>query len=423
VAIAAGLAEAGLVTVGTREYSVRQGADREAMLANLQGIRIALGFGGVAVGVLFGLAAGYDSVMLAGVALTGVGVVLAAVQATVGIPLAAGLRWGSMTALELLRQVAQVIGFLALVAAGASLLPFFVVPIPVGLIVLVATVVLVRRAAPPVMPAFDRERWGGLLKLVAPYAAATAVGSVYVYVAAVLMELVATPDEVGWFAASFRVFIVLGGIPALLVGAFLPILARAAKSDRERHAYGTERLITTSIIGGVWLALMTALLAKLAIDVVAGSDFAESVPVLRIQAIALLASFLLAAATQVLITDERYRALLVVSTGALLISAVLTLALAPGTGAQGAAIASVLGESLAAVLAVWFVVRTQPELHIPWGTVAKVALAAAAAGALALLPVPAVAIAVLATIVYGGVLLLLRAVPGELLDLVPFLRR
>jgi O-antigen/teichoic acid export membrane protein len=422
VAIAAGLAEAGLLNVGIREYATRHGADRDAMLGNLQGIRIALGGAGVLVGLLFGLLAGYDGTMLAGVALTGAGVVLAAVQATLGIPLSAGLRWTAVTALDVLRQAAHVALILILIAAGAGLLPFFAVTIPVGLLVLLATVLLVRRAA-PVTPRFDRRWWRELSKLVAPYAAATAVGSVYVYVAAVLMELVSNPDEVGWFAASFRVFVVLGGIPLLVVGAVFPILARAARDDQRRHAYATERLVTTAIIGGAWLALMTALLAQLAIDVVAGSKFQPSVDVLRIQSIAVLGSFLVIAATHVLISLARYRDLLVLSGAALVLSAALTLALAPGMGAQGGAIANAGGEGLSALLGLAFLARAEVGLRIPLATIAKVALAVAAGGALTLLGLPQVVTAALATLVFAAVLLALRAVPDELLDAVPRLRR
>jgi O-antigen/teichoic acid export membrane protein len=419
VAIAAGVAEAGMINVGIREYAVREGRDRDAMLSNLQGIRIALGVVGVCVALLFGLAAGYDGTMLAGIALTGAGVLLIAVQATLGIPLSAGLRWSTVTVLDVVRQAGQVGLFLVLVATGAGLLPFFAVGLPVGIVVLLLTIPLVRRVA-PVMPSFDRARWRELLRLVAPYAAATAVGTIYVYVAAVLMELVSTPDEVGYFAASFRIFIVLGGIPLLLVGAVFPILARAARDDRGRHAYATGRLLSTSLIGGAWLALMTALLAELAIDVVAGPKFAESIPVLRIQAAAVFASCLLVASTHVLISLARYREVLILSGAALASSVVLVLALAPGMGAEGAALANVGGEVVAGFLGVAFLVRLEQGLAFPWSTLGKVVLALAPAAALTLIPaLPELVVAGLATIVYGGLLLLLRAVPSELIDALP----
>jgi O-antigen/teichoic acid export membrane protein len=423
VSLTAGVVEAGLVNVGIREYAIRKGDDRRAMLANLQGVRIALGLLGVAIAVVYAVAAGYDHVMLVGAVLTGVGIVLAAVQATLGVPLSASLRWGSITGLDVLRQALQLACVLALVAAGAGLLPFFAISIPVGLIVLAATVPLVR-GPDSVMPAFNRERWVGLLRLVAPYAAATAVTSVYVFVAAVLMELVAPAREVGWFAASFRVFVVIGGIPVLLVGATFPILARAARDDRQRLRYATERVMTTSFIGGLWMGLMVAMLAGLAISVVAGPKFAPSVAVLRIQALAVVGSFMAVAAGHVLISLGRFRELLVVASTALVVSATITLALAPSLGAKGGGIANVAGEGINAFLSTIFLLRAEPGLRIPWATVVKVLVVTAVAAAPALIPgLPAVIDAVIASLLFGALLLALRLVPDELLDLVPLLRR
>jgi O-antigen/teichoic acid export membrane protein len=389
------------------------------MLANLQGIRIALGAAGVALAVLFGLLAGYDGTMLAGIALTGASVVITAFQAALGIPLSTGLRWGAVTALDLVRQAAQVGLFLLLVAVGAGLLPFFAVAIPASLIVLGLTVRLVRGAA-PIRPAFDWARWRELLRLVAPFAAATAVGTLYVYEAAVLMELVSTPQEVGWFAASFRIFTVLSGIPLLLVGAIFPILARASRDDRARHAYAASRLLEAALIGGAWLSLMTALLAPVAIDVVAGPSFGQSVDVLRIQAIAVLSSCVLVAATHVLISLALYRDVLLLSAAALVISGALVLALGGPMGAEGGALANVGGETVGALAGVVFVSRAAHGLGLRWTSPAKVLVGLAPGGALALLTnVPDAAVAVIATVAYALVLWVSGAIPREIVDAVP----
>jgi len=179
----------------------------------------------------------------------------------------------------------------------------------------------------------------------------------------------------------------------------------------------------TALIGGAYLGLMTALLSKLAIDVVAGPKFAESIHVLRIQAGALLASSLVIAAVNVLISLARYREVLILSAAALIVSATLVLTLAPGMGADGAAVANVAGESVSAAVGLFFLSRLERGFHFPWGTLVKVAIALAPASALALVPgVPQIAIAAAATLVYGAVLLALRAVPQELIDAIPRLR-
>src|SRR3954449_6553565 len=131
---------------------------------------------------------------------------------------------------------------------------------------------------------------------------------------------------------------------------------------------------------------MTAVLAEVAIKVVAGPKFAESVPVLRIQAIAVFGSWLVIAATHVLISLARYRDVLVLSAAALIASVVLVLALAPSLGAEGGAYANVGGETVSAIVGVGLLTRAENGLRIPWPTVLKVAVAIAPAAAVALIP-------------------------------------
>ena len=66
-------------------------------------------------------------------------------QGTYTIPLLAALRVGWVTALELPRQTAMVAGIVTLALVGGKLLPFLALPIPVGLLVLAATIPIARR--------------------------------------------------------------------------------------------------------------------------------------------------------------------------------------------------------------------------------------------------------------------------------------
>src|SRR4051812_14892123 len=319
VAIVTGLAELGMISIGVREYSTRHGADRDRMMANLHGIRILMGVGGMGITLVFGLVAGYTGAMLAGLVLMGVAMLLTASQTTLAIPLSAGLRWEWVTAFDLLRQAGQVALFLVLVAAGAGLVPFFTAGIPIGVAVLVLNAVLVRRTA-PLLPRFHRDYWRDLVRLVAPYAASAAVASIYVYAAAVAMSLVASAHEVGLFAASFRVYLVVAGIPSLLAGAAFPILARAARDDHARLAYASERLLATMLIGGLWAGIMTSVLAKVGIAVVAGPSYDDSVRILEVQGIAVFAAFFTVSVGSVLVSLHRYRALIWMTVAALAVS-------------------------------------------------------------------------------------------------------
>ncbi|MGI8632901.1 MAG: polysaccharide biosynthesis C-terminal domain-containing protein [Solirubrobacterales bacterium] len=418
VTIVGGLSEAGMTNIGIREFSTREGAGRDALMRTLLGIRLGLTAVGTVVAVIFSLLAGYDETMVAGVAIGGLGLALTVQQQTYAIPLTAGLRLGWVSGLELIRQAVTVAGIVALVAAGATLLAFFVVPVPAAVAALAVTIVLVR-AHLSLRPSLDGATLRDLAPLILPFAAAAAVGTIYVQLVVVLMSVLSDPLETGYFGAAFRVFTVLGGVPALLVASAYPVLARAARDDHDRLGYALQRLYDVSLIAGGWMAVGTVLGAPVAIAVVAGDGFDPSISVLQIQGLALAASFLLATGGYALMSLNRLRALLVTNLVGLVATAALATVLIPRWGADGGAAAALAGESL---LALGYAIALRRSgssagARISSRTLAPVLLAAGASSAPAvLLDLPAVAAVAAATIVYFVILFGLRVIPDELVD-------
>src|SRR5439155_25802362 len=129
----------------------------------------------------------------------------------------------------------------ALVVVGGGLLAFLAVTAPAAAAVLVLTFWLVRGAVPH-LPAFHPRRWRGLLQPLLPYSVAAAAGVLYFRIAVILVAAIAGGKQAGYFGASFRIVDVVVGVPALMVGAAFPILARAARDDHARLAYGVDRV-------------------------------------------------------------------------------------------------------------------------------------------------------------------------------------
>jgi O-antigen/teichoic acid export membrane protein len=232
-----------------------------------------------------------------------------------------------------------------------------------------------------------------------------------------VLSLVAGGTDVGLFSAAFRVFIVLAGIPLTLIGSAFPIVARAARDDATRLAYATQRLYETSLIAGAWLALLTALCAPVIIDLVAGRpEFDGSISVLRIQGLAVVSAFLAVTGGYVMVSLNRNRVLVLANVGALVLSGAITLVLADGLGARAGAVANVAGET--AIAAVYLVVVSR-QMALSGRVVPRVAVAAGLAAAPALLGPAPIVLGVLATAIFFAVLLVLRAVPQELLDAIP----
>ncbi len=413
VSVVGSLSEAGMSAIGIREYVVLDTAERDRVMSNLMGLRIAITLVGIGVAVVFAIAADYGRTLVLGTLAAGIGLLFTSAQQTISVPLSASLRLGWMSALDLARQAAFVAFVVALVVAGAGLFPFLAAPLPIAVIILVLTIPLVRGLV-PLWPSFDLGEWGRVLRLTIAYAAVTAVGTIYVSITVILISLVGSGRQTGYYGASFRIISVVAVLPLLLVGSAFPLLARVAQEDVARHEYARQRLLEVSLIAGVWVALSLSLGASVAIHVIAGKEFLPSVAVLRIQAWMLIGTFLAVALGFVLLSLRRHRALLVANGIALAVSITLTLVLVPELGARGAAVAAVTGEIGLALLYGIALLRGQMRT-LSWRVVPPVLLATALALALLLVPgLHGVPLVLAATAVYFATLTVSKAIPPEL---------
>jgi O-antigen/teichoic acid export membrane protein len=415
IGIVAGLSEAGLSNIALREFATRSGSDRDVLMANILGLRIVVAVVGTGAAVLFAALAGYDVTMVGGTVLAGFALLLTTAQQTYMIPLQAALQLGWVSSFEFLRQAVFVGAVLVLVALDAPLLAYFAISIPVALLVLLSTLERVRHRV-PLVPAFKRREWQRVLGVAAAYSGASAVSTVYVYAAVVITSLVGSESETGYLGAAFRIFLVLVAVPALLITTAFPVLARAARDDRARLQYASQRLFEVALIVGSWLALATIVGSSFAIDVIAGEGFEPAAEVLKIYALAVPAAFVALTWGFALLSLHRHAVVLIAAGSALLISVAVALTLVPIIGAEGAALATLTAEAAVALLygGMLFAGR---EMRLELGIVPRVAVATIAAAALAALldlsDLPEVA---LATVAYGLALAAVGGIPRELLE-------
>jgi len=415
VTIVQGVTDAGLTLVGQREYVHADAERRRTLLADLVGMRLVLTPLGVALGVLFAVIAGYPNALVTGTLLAGLGVLLAVVAATLTMPLSVDLRYGAVTATDLARQLVIVAGIVALVAAGAGLVPFFLVYVAAGAVAIVVALAFVGVRG-WVMPRFAWREWRPLLWEAAPIALSSIVNVTYIRTLIILASLLATAEQTGLFATSYRISEILLGVPQLMIGAAFPILVHSGAADEQRLVYVLQRMGEAALLVGLGLGLVLAVGAAPIIDVLGGSAYADAASVLRIQSVAIAAAFMTQLGTFGLVAVREQRALVLVNVLALATVLVLGCTLIPAFEADGAALAASIGETILAVAAMAMLVRARPALRPDLRYVPKLLLAAAAGGACVLLPVPDAVAAVLAAGFYVGVAWLLRAVPVELLE-------
>lgn len=414
--IVAALTEGGVGNLGVREFSTGSAEERRAFMSSLIGLRIALSLIGAVGAVAFTLLAGYPRVLVEGTALASVGLVLQALQITLSVPLTARLRLGWLAVNDFTGQLVTALLMIALVLAGASLLPFYAVAGVAALATLALTAALVRREI-SLRPIFSPARWRSLMSDSLVYAAATTLGVVYFRVVVVGMSLLAGKTQTGYFSLSFRILDIVNGIPWLLVTSAFPILARAARDDEERLRYSLQRLFDGSLVIGGFFSLCVVVGAPFAVQVIGGPKFDASVTLLQIMGVGVIGTFLVAIWAFALLSLHLYRDLIVVNGLILALAVALCVALIPADAARGGAIVTatleiVLAASYAAVLA-----YRRPDLRPSLRLVPRVALALGAAFAVGLaLPVHPVLGVLAGAIVMLACLIALRALPAEFLQ-------
>lgn len=412
------LTEGGLANVAVRLFSIADTPRRRALISNLTGLRLVLGALGAGAAVAFGEIAGYPHVIVVGLALGAAGYILASVQGSYSVALSATLRLGVLAGIDVLRSLATTILLVALVIAGSGLTGFYLIAVVVQAVVLIVTAAIVRRDV-PLGPAFDRARWRELLRETAIYALAAALGTVYFQVALIAMSLLDPGAQTGYYAIAFRIVEIINGIPWLLAGSVLPVLAVAANEDLARLRYVARRVFEGALIAGGWVAVVIIIGASVGIDVIAGTKGHPSIRVLRILGIGVTATYLVASWGFVLLSLRMYRELLIANAGVLALAVVLSVALIPTLHARGGAITTVALECSLAACYVAFLVRR--GITPPSTFVARFAPAIGlglGAGAL-MLAVNAVAAVLLGSVAYFAALWVLHAIPSELIDALP----
>jgi O-antigen/teichoic acid export membrane protein len=415
VTLFGGITDAGLSSIGVRELAAPGAIQREHLLRNLLGLRIVFTGTGVLAACAYAAVAGYGRTLVLGTAIAGVGLLLTTLQSQLASVLTADLRLGWVTLADCLRQLVTALGIVALVLAGAELLPFYAVTAVAGAAALALTVWQVHDT--PFRPALTGRIWGPLLRDTLPFALAAAVGAIYFRLGIVLVEALAGPEETGYYGASFRIVEVVVVVPQLALGAAFPIFSRAASDDLGRFHYAVQRSFDVSLLTGALVAIGLGVGASFAIEVVGGADFAPAAAVLRLHAVALAVSFLVAVFGYALLSLRRHGAVLAMNAAALVTLAVASAVLIPSDGARGAAFATVLSETVLALVGLVALLRTETlGGPLSLATVPRVAAAAAVAvGVPVALGLPSLPAMVLALALFCAGAVLLRVIPEELL--------
>lgn len=134
---------------------------------------------------------------------------------------------------------------------------------------------------------FDLSYWRYIGKLAWPLAMATIFNLFYFKADTIILSIFRPIEEVGIYAAPYRILEVLISIPPIFLGLILPLLAKQwQKKNISEFKLILQKSLNLFHIAIIPLVIISLLLAKPIMILVAGDEFAISAPILRLLIIA-----------------------------------------------------------------------------------------------------------------------------------------
>jgi O-antigen/teichoic acid export membrane protein len=175
---------------------------------------------------------------------------------------------------------------------------------------------------------------------------------VYLWIDSMMLSLMTGPEVVGWYGVPTKLFQTLMFLPVLLSTAWLPRLVAAFGSGVEMLRAEARRPLELVVVLSAPICAATAILAGPLINLLYGSRYEESVPVMVILGLCIPPMYINIMLNQVLVAAKRQVVWTWVMVGATIINPLLNLVLIPATqtryanGAIGAAVSLLITEGL-----------------------------------------------------------------------------
>ena len=227
-------------------------------------------------------------------------------------------------------------GFAALIiiTSPESLAAAYAIGAGVGLII---TGYMLREELRNLLKSFDRKLLNPILSAAWPLSLAAIFGVLIVNIDTVIIGWFRSATEVGYYAAAQKPIAFLYLLPALVTGAFFPVLARLAVKENERFRIVLEKGLGLVLLFAIPIAVGIILTASEIVDLFYGAEYAASAAPLQILALTLLAVFPVGMIINAIFAYNRQSELVPLWSVGLLINVGLGLLLIPPWGIIGAA--------------------------------------------------------------------------------------
>jgi O-antigen/teichoic acid export membrane protein len=215
----------------------------------------------------------------------------------------------------------------------------------------------------PVKLVFDRALTRQLIVGGLPFWSNSVLVTFYIWIDSVLLSMLTSTREVGFYAAPAQVIATLGFLPAVVTFAIFPALSSSFHVDFERVRRLTRVSLSVLISLGVPMSIGIALIGPKAIQDIFGPAYGPSGPAMVVLAFTVVLGYVATLAFYVLAAVDRQRSWAFVMGGVAVMNPLLNLILIPyfqaraGHGSIGAATALLITDLAVATAGIALIPR------------------------------------------------------------------
>jgi O-antigen/teichoic acid export membrane protein len=274
--------------------------------------------------------------------------------------------------------------------------------------------ILVKRYCVSVRPLWDGEVAKRVLILGLPVAGTLIVSAVYLkWDLLILSSYSIAPEQLGWYAAAFKIVEALSAIPSILGAALFPTLVQLRHSDPGKLDRLLSMTTKAMLLVSIPVAAIISALSEILIYRVYGSAYLPGARVLAVLIWCIVPMFVYYYLIFVNVASGKAAYNLIAGCLALVAGLITNMILIPRIGYTGAAWAALAANACFALIASWKVSRTFPNAGIQKLLLKMSVVTLGMAGPIWLMPAALPIRVAAGCLSYAGVVVLLRGITQE----------
>ncbi|MCK4736429.1 MAG: flippase [Methanophagales archaeon] len=209
----------------------------------------------------------------------------------------------------------------------------------------------------------DFDFWKSTIKIALPLSMLSIFGLIYVRIDTIMLSMMEGDAVVGWYNAAYGLVLAFKPIPQLFMNALFPLMSSYFVSSKDLLRMTYEKSFKYLLILGLPLAVGITLLADRIILLFYGQQFYPSIIVLQILAWDVLLMFLYVCSAFILASIGKQNQMAVIAGSAALINVILNLFLIPSFSYVGAAVATIVTETI--LISLYFILISKSFYKLP----------------------------------------------------------